>query len=422
MLVGRMKLSYLVVLVLASGSITFPSYAQVEEFSKQELIDELESFISSSMFSYSISVINNNQERWEHSAGTHNGLSNGVNVDSNTIYMIGSITKTITTLAVLLLVDSGDIDLDEDINNYLDFDYINPHYPEDKTTLRMLLSHKSGILPADEWFDLILPEYGISYPPFPKYIPEYFHSNGSIYSANNWHVGDVPGNAPFNYCGICFSFAAYIVEQVTGQTAQEYIEINLFEKIGIENMRTNISQFDGDLLAFPSSNPGGFTEPFHQYSGMPGQYSSTSDLAKIQLLIMDDGMYNGERLISKEQLEIMRTNLEDPIRAYGLGWDFFTSHGKTWEGHNGGTAGFRSAIEFTEIDGERWGYSILMNSGNWANLDIVKNRIAKAIVNGEFIQNTGDDESISISFSYILVAIILMSFKHRIQLKKNSST
>jgi CubicO group peptidase (beta-lactamase class C family) len=63
----------------------------------------------------------------------------------DTVFMIGSITKTFTATAVLQLYERNLIDLDDDINDYLPFSVRNPDYPSSRVTIAMLLTHTSGL-------------------------------------------------------------------------------------------------------------------------------------------------------------------------------------------------------------------------------------------------------------------------------------
>ncbi len=66
--------------------------------------------------------------------------------NADTMYRIASISKLITTLGVMKLVDEGKLVLDADVSDYLGFQLRNPHFPADPITLRMLLNHTSSLL------------------------------------------------------------------------------------------------------------------------------------------------------------------------------------------------------------------------------------------------------------------------------------
>lgn len=65
--------------------------------------------------------------------------------DAETLYRVASISKMITTLGVMKLVEEGKLDLDRDISDYLGYSLRNPNFPDDAITVRMLLSHTSSL-------------------------------------------------------------------------------------------------------------------------------------------------------------------------------------------------------------------------------------------------------------------------------------
>ena len=71
--------------------------------------------------------------------------SRSVLADRDTMYRIASLSKLVTTLGVMRLVEAGKLNLDADVSDALGFQFRNPHFPEEKITLRMLLSHTSSL-------------------------------------------------------------------------------------------------------------------------------------------------------------------------------------------------------------------------------------------------------------------------------------
>ena len=80
-------------------------------------------------------------------------LQANIPATDNSVFLIASISKTITAVAMMKLVQQGLIDLDADINIYLPFAVKNPHFPSRKITCRQLLSHTSSIV--DNRYDLL---------------------------------------------------------------------------------------------------------------------------------------------------------------------------------------------------------------------------------------------------------------------------
>ena len=93
-------------------------------------------------------IILNNKVVWTKGYGFAD-KANATPFTTNTIMNIGSISKTVTGVALMRAVQDGKLSLDEDINVNLPFKVINPFFPKEKITLRHLATHTSGI--TDRW-------------------------------------------------------------------------------------------------------------------------------------------------------------------------------------------------------------------------------------------------------------------------------
>jgi len=81
---------------------------------------------------------------WSNGYGFYTKLPK-IRASNDTIYMAGSVSKTITAAALMQLYDNGSFDLDDDVNDYLNFSLRNPKYPDVNITFRMLLAHQSSL-------------------------------------------------------------------------------------------------------------------------------------------------------------------------------------------------------------------------------------------------------------------------------------
>ena len=79
--------------------------------------------------------------------------------NSQTLYRIASVSKLVAAIGFMKLVETGDIDLDADVSNYLGFSLRNPNAPGDVITSRMLLSHTASVRDAS---DLIITKVGVT--------------------------------------------------------------------------------------------------------------------------------------------------------------------------------------------------------------------------------------------------------------------
>lgn len=114
---------------------------------------------------------------------------------------IASISKLVTTLGLMRLVDQGKLDLDRDVSDYLGWKLRNPAFPDKPITLAMLLSHRSSLLDGP---DLYIIPLGMSL-------------RERLADARVWDSAHAPGSDWFHYTNLNFPVAASVMERVTGE-------------------------------------------------------------------------------------------------------------------------------------------------------------------------------------------------------------
>jgi CubicO group peptidase (beta-lactamase class C family) len=126
----------------------------------------------------------NGQVVWQRSYGYAN-LQDSIAVTDTTSFLLASISKTFTATAIMQLWERGLFDLDEDVNNHLDFDVRNPYYPDSAITFRMLMTHTSTI--HDNW-GMLPPWLPGDHPlPLGDFVYEYLVPGGIYYSPANFY-------------------------------------------------------------------------------------------------------------------------------------------------------------------------------------------------------------------------------------------
>jgi len=138
------------------------------------------------------------------------------------LFRVGSVSKLFTWVAVMQLYEQGLVELDEDINNYLNLElHFKIKYKADEPepiTLNHLLSHTAGFENILEGLFLFTPQ-----PPLRDYllqrVPARIFPPGKVIAYSNYGT----------------SLAGYIVEQVSGMSFEEYIEVHIFEPLGMQN-------------------------------------------------------------------------------------------------------------------------------------------------------------------------------------------
>jgi CubicO group peptidase (beta-lactamase class C family) len=262
-------------------------------------------------------------------------LENKIPVDpEQTMFRIGSVGKVFTWTAVMQLVEQGKLDLDADINTYLDF-RIPDTYPG-PITLRHLMTHTSGI--EDRWLESLTPDAG------------------ELVSEREWLVDNFPGRVrppgeAAGYSNYNAMLGGYIVARVSGEPYDQYIQKHIFDPLGMthsnvhpqipENLRPFISKsyiyVDDALQPFPDyfAQPAGLPSGFHQ--------ASVTDMARFMIARLEGGSFRGDasteiRILEEDTARLMLTTLYTPDprlkgTAYGL-FDF-SENGQWVLGHSG---------------------------------------------------------------------------------------
>ena len=378
---------------------------------------ELLEFIESTMETHlipglSISIVKNNDIVWEKQLGYAN-IINNIPVDENTMFILSSISKTVTATALLQLFEDGLFNLDDDIDNYLPFDINHPDYPLTPITFKMLLTHVSGI--KDNWS--IMPYYdGDSDLELGYYLEEYLTPGGEFYGSNSNFTNLIPG-MNYSYSNIGAALIGYLVEEISNQSFNEYCIENIFEPLEMNNAYWFLSEINNlSQVASPYQVTGGtgdscyiigcgiydesnpcfcdfacieygdccsdyeqvcgengtgsssenLTEYEHYgYSDYPsGQLRTTSNnLAKFMSVYMNEGIYNGIRILESETIELIKT-IHYPLvnSMQGLMWYYKGQNGRTLFGHNGGDLG--SSTDMFISFSDNLGVVLLTNSNN----------------------------------------------------------
>lgn len=131
---------------------------------------------------------------------------------------VASISKLVTTLGVMRLVDAGTLDLDRDVSGYLGWQLRNPAFPATPITLRLLLSHQASLFDgADEYV-----------------IPLGETLRGRLAASHLWDAGHAPGSGWFHYANINFPVIASVVEAVTGERFDRVMRRQVFGPLRLD--------------------------------------------------------------------------------------------------------------------------------------------------------------------------------------------
>jgi len=291
-------------------------------------------------------IVKNDSLVWSKAYG-YSDIKQKKHATLDTVYPIASVTKLITATAIMQLYDQGEFDLDDDVSNYLPFELRNPKFPDDPITFRMILAHHSSLDNELLRFSVYFALFGYPY----GWLEEYLLPNGSVYNPKVW-LDSSPGETA-QYTSIGYEILGYLVEEISGQPYDEYCEEHIFLPLDMKNTGFHLSEYKKSQLAIPYIWRGGLFIPILQIEpkiyASAGIRSTVLDLSHFLIAHMNDGTYNGTRILSEESLNLSHTiqyeNSYYQDYQLGLGWGFRTlSDGKMYEGQAGSYPGCQSVM------------------------------------------------------------------------------
>jgi CubicO group peptidase (beta-lactamase class C family) len=253
-----------------------------------------------------------------------------------TLFRPGSISKLFTWTAVMQQVEQGHIDLDRDINAYLDFRI--PPYRGRPITMRDLMTHTPGF--EDTLRDLVTPD-----PRTVKALRPYLLDNlpTRIYP---------PGKVP-SYSNYGVALAGYIVQRTSGERFEDYIDRHIFQPLGMKDSTFR----QPPPLAARGQVSSGYdrgsrpAKPFEMFSMPPAGSASVTaaDMARFMLAHLQDGELEGRRILRPETARTMHDTALTPIspdlNRMALGFWGMDRNGRRILGHEGDTVWFHSILQ-----------------------------------------------------------------------------
>lgn len=352
-------------------------------------IDQFDSFIqrqlnAKSVQAASVALVSDGQIVWSKGYGFTNSQTGEV-ATADTPFMIGSISKAVMGTAIMHAVEHDELDLDTDINRYLQFSVSNPRIDDDEPiTLRHLATHTSGIVDYD-WVYGNSYQFGQTDVSMEQFLRSYLLPDGAVYNSKKNFLSAAAGEES-EYSNIAAALAGHTLGEATGQRLDLYSAENIFTPLGMTNTGWFLSDFpDQSIIAQPyglANRP----VPHYSYPTWPeGQLrSSANDIARLLAMVMNKGELDGTRALTKKTVATMLQKNSFPGLNDEAGEGIFWSHTKSGViGHNGGDLGVSSAMYFNPET--RIGIVILTNASVSRGGEPVFNT-ARQITTGETAQ------------------------------------
>ncbi|HVH83181.1 MAG TPA: serine hydrolase domain-containing protein [Steroidobacteraceae bacterium] len=251
-----------------------------------------------------------------------------------TLFRPGSVSKLITWTAVMQLVEQGKIDLDADINKYLDFTVTG--LGGKPITVRNLMQHTAGFEEHARGVISAKDDVGSFETLLKQAVPARIFAPGSTPAYSNYGC----------------SLAGYIVERVSGEPFDVYLEKHSFEPLDMQHssFRQPLPKELAPLMSKGYRTASGEAEPFEYVGPRPaGSMSSTGDdMAHFMIAHLQDGEYHGNRILGAATAELMHNSpYGDPIGPLNrmeLGFFETNINGREVIAHLGDTEWFHTSL------------------------------------------------------------------------------
>lgn len=246
-------------------------------------------------------------------------------METTDIFQLASVSKTVTSVATLLLVQDGKLNLDSQVSNYLE------DFPYAGVTVRQLLSHRSGLANYIYYTDTFWRDTGRCM------------NNDDFY---NFMCKCKPKpyldpGVSFSYCNTNFAFLAVLVERVSGMPFYQFVEEKIFKPCGMRNSfyyGHKPKRITGQVLVGRYEKYD-YTDPYY-LDGVLGDkslYSCVDDLFMFHKALSDGRLVN-DSLMRDMQTPSYRHNIFGG--SYGLGFRLQDTPLGQWTYHNGWWRGF----------------------------------------------------------------------------------
>jgi len=287
-------------------------------------------------------------------------LEHGVLIDSSTVFEAGSVSKQFTAALALMLVEKGQLSLDDDVRKYI------PDLPDYGAviTVAQLLGHTSGLR---DW------EGVVEIAGWPVTTRIYTVQDVLQLAARQKNLNYLPGTA-FSYTNTGYILLAAIVERVSGESLSKFSGEHLFEPLGMNHTqwRDDFRRVVKNRAVAYDANAGGYRQlmPFEDVVGAGGLLTTVGDLLK-----WNDALDAGAlgKFVTTE-LQRETTLLNGRTISYARGLYLTNYHGRRKIWHTGETAGYEAFL--ARYPDQHASIALLCNTGQDADIDSLGDKVA----------------------------------------------
>ena len=289
----------------------------------------MQKFVDDGDLAGAVTVVGRTDGVVHHEAVGYRDLAGKEEMKKDTLFRIASMTKPITAIAVMILVDEGKVNVEDDIAKYLP-EFANQTLaggkkPARQVKVRDLLTHTSGI-PSG----------------YPKEFAEVYAKRNFTLAETTTAVAAEPlqfePGTKWAYCNAGIDTLGRLVEVVSGESFEAFLQKRVFAPLGMSDtvfypnpdqmkrLALTYNKKDGKLVAEPFSLIGLPDHPKHPIPA-GGLISSGPDLAKLYRMMLHKGELDGKRILSEKAVAEMTKTQTGDIKtgfvegmSFGFGW------------------------------------------------------------------------------------------------------
>lgn len=331
------RYSLLISLILALLISTSPLFAQ-------DIVPEnFESWIEEGMVKWeipgmAIAIVKDGEIAYTKGFGVKKLGEEGL-VDEQTQFGIASVTKHITAMSVGLMVEQGLIDWNDPVRDVLPWFELSDPFATANVTIHDLLTHQVGIgrILGDRL----------------QFMTD--RSRYELLHRMRFHTFEETFRSQYVYNNVMYTLAGEIAASVSGRDWDDLVASRFFERMEMTRTNTSINDLDESNAAWPHQYINGEVIPIQRRnldlaSPAFGVNSTAADMAKWMLMQLNEGFYDGNRILSEEVMREIQTskvslnsaNANSPQNSYGYGYQITDFRGFRILSHGGATDGMNT--------------------------------------------------------------------------------
>ncbi len=273
----------------------------------------LKALADSNTPSISVALMDRERVIWAEAFGTIDKAANTA-PSTETLFCIGSCSKMLATLSVMMLVERGLVVLDAPLVRYLPaFKMASPEYTQ--ITVRMLINHSSGFPGADY-------RGAMGTVPSTSYATQVMQTLASV------RLKHAPGEMSV-YCNDGFTMVEPLVHALTGKTYPQFVMQEILAPLGMLRSRYATEAFPSGSFAPGYSADTQLPQEFVNPYASGGLYTTPVEMGRLAMMLLNGGQLAGKRYLSADAIAEMARNqtVTQPLRpvamadGFGLGWD-----------------------------------------------------------------------------------------------------